>query len=186
MLVPAGAFTMGGEEPAGAVAKAFSEQAALFAAEHPAHEVRVTKPLYFGATEVTRGQFRAFVEATGYRTDAEKDGGGVTQFTTSTGGRERQMENWRADGFPGLSDDHPVLGVTWADAVAFRAWLSQKDGKVYRLPSEAEWEYACRAGTKTRYWTGDDPESLADSGSSARPGRDARPRTRSGAVSSAW
>jgi formylglycine-generating enzyme required for sulfatase activity len=60
------------------------------------------------------------------------------------------------------TDKHPVVCVSWNDAVAFCKWLSGKEGKTYRLPTEAEWEYACRAGTKTRYFSGDDPRTLAD------------------------
>ena len=57
--------------------------------------------------------------------------------------------------------DHPVVNVSWNDATAFCQWLSQKEGKTYRLPTEAEWEYACRAGSQSRYWFGSDPEDLA-------------------------
>ena len=64
---------------------------------------------------------------------------------------------------PGFAqtDDHPVVNVTWNDAVAFCQWLGRKEGKTYRLPTEAQWEYACRAGTATRYSSGDDPKLLA-------------------------
>ena len=68
--------------------------------------------------------------------------------------------SWRNAGFE-QTDEHPVVNVSWNDAVAFCKWLSRKEGKTYRLPTEAEWEYACRAGTTTRYYSGDDPETLA-------------------------
>ena len=65
------------------------------------------------------------------------------------------------------TDEHPVVNVSWNDAVACCKWLSRKEGKTYRLPTEAEWEYACRAGTTTRYYSGDDPETLAKVGNVA-------------------
>ena len=57
-----------------------------------------------------------------------------------------------------------MVNVSWNDAVGFCKWLSKKEGKTYRLPTEAEWEYACRAGTTTRYYSSDDPETLANVG----------------------
>ena len=74
--------------------------------------------------------------------------------------------SWQNAGFE-QTDEHPVVNVSWNDAVAFCKWLSQKEGKTYRLPTEAEWEYACRAGTTTRYYSGDDPETLAKVGNVA-------------------
>ena len=74
--------------------------------------------------------------------------------------------SWRNAGFE-QTDEHPVVNVSWNDAVAFCKWLSKKEGKTYRLPTEAEWEYACRAGTTTRYYSGDDPETLAKVGNVA-------------------
>jgi formylglycine-generating enzyme required for sulfatase activity/tRNA A-37 threonylcarbamoyl transferase component Bud32 len=159
--VPAGTFRMGADEEVEAAVAAFKEPKGLFLPEHPARDVTISKELLFGATEVTRGQFRAFVDATGYRTDAEKDGRGVGDFNPAFGSQGRRLDDWRGAGFTGLSDDQPVIGVSWNDANAFCEWLSKKEGRKYRLPSEAEWEYACRAGTKTRFWTGNDPESLA-------------------------
>ena len=73
---------------------------------------------------------------------------------------------WREAGFE-QTDHHPVVNVSWNDAVAFAEWLGKKEGKTYRLPTEAEWEYACRAGTTTRYFCGDDPEGLAEVGNIA-------------------
>ena len=74
--------------------------------------------------------------------------------------------SWRNAGFE-QTDEHPVVNVSWNDAKAFCEWLSKKEKKTYRLPTEAEWEYACRAGTTTRYSSGDDPETLAKVGNVA-------------------
>lgn len=73
-------------------------------------------------------------------------------------GRSPQY-SWRNPGFK-QTDDDPVVNVTWHDAVAMANWLSKKEGKKYRLPTEAEWEYSCRAGTRTRYHSGDHPATL--------------------------
>ncbi len=128
-LIPAGAFLMG--SPQAEPGRGFDEG--------PQHEVRISRPFYMGIHEVTVGNYRAFVEASGYRTDPERSGNNQTW----------KNPGWNAD------DDHPVVCVSWNDAVAFCKWLSAKEGKKYRLPTEAEWEYACRAGTKTATYFGD-------------------------------
>ncbi len=126
------------------------------------HHVHITRPFYLGESEVTRGQFGRFVSATGYRTDAERDGRGGMGWNE----RDRTIEgfkpqySWRNAGFD-QNDEHPVVNVSWNDAVAFCGWLSQEEKCFYRLPTEAEWEYSCRAGTTTLYWTGDDERTLA-------------------------
>ena len=70
-------------------------------------------------------------------------------------------KNWLNPGFA-QTDDHPVVCVSWNDAVEFCNWLSKKEGKTYRLPTEAEWEYSCRAGSKGRWSFGDDEGELLD------------------------
>ena len=166
--IPAGEFMMGGAEPAEQLVKAFAayhRKPDFFKDEYPRHRVRITKPFYLGKYEVTVGQFRRFVDAAGYKTEAERDGAGGWGYNPTTGkceGRNPKY-NWRNPGFK-QTDDHPVLNVTWNDAVAFCQWLSRKEGKTYRLPTEAEWEYAARAGTETRYSNGDDPAALAKVG----------------------
>jgi formylglycine-generating enzyme required for sulfatase activity/serine/threonine protein kinase len=137
VLIPAGAFLMG--SPDG------DDQAEED--EKPRHRVRITRRFYLGATEVTRGQFRRFVDEASYQ--------------TNTG--------WQNPGFE-QTDEHPVVNVSWKDAVAFCEWLSRKEGVTYRLPTEAEWEFACRAGTTTRFSTGDDPKGLAAVGNIGRGG----------------
>ena len=135
--------------------------------EKPQHEVRITRPFYLGVTEVTRGQFRRFVDDAGYQTEAEKDGKGGYGWNEETKKFEQNPRyTWQNAGFE-QTDEHPVVNVSWNDARAFIAWLSRKEGKTYRLPTEAEWEYACRAGTTTRYFCGDDPEGLAAVGNVA-------------------
>jgi formylglycine-generating enzyme required for sulfatase activity len=116
--------------------------------EGPQHEVVLTHPFYLGVHEVTVGQFRAFVRETGYRTDAEQGGGANRQFLDGSLKQDPQV-NWHNPSFE-QTDEHPVVDVTWNDAVAFCRWLSQKEVRDYGLPTEAEWEYACRAQTTTR------------------------------------
>jgi sulfatase modifying factor 1 len=126
----------------------------------PQHEVRISA-FYLGVTEVTRGQFRHFVRETKYKTEAENDGkGGWGWDEESRSLKQNPKYTWLNPGFE-QTDLHPVVNVTWNDAVAFCEWLSQVEDRKYRLPTEAEWEYACRARTTTKYSSGDDPESLA-------------------------
>jgi sulfatase modifying factor 1 len=130
--------------------------------ESPAHRVALTKPFDIGATEVTVGQFRAFVEATGYKTDAEKNGGALGCFPNEKNYVDRFHKadsiTWKSPGFE-QSDAHPVVAVSWNDARAFCQWLSRTENSIYRLPSEAEWEYACRAGQPSWYSWGEDPDA---------------------------
>jgi formylglycine-generating enzyme required for sulfatase activity len=151
LLIPAGKFKMGSRDSD----KDASDD------EKPQHDVEITRPFYLGKHEVTRGQFRKFIEATGHQTEAEKDGQGGSGFNKETKKFEgrRQEYTWRNAGYD-QTDEHPVGNVTWNDAKAFCDWLSQKEGKKYRLPTEAEWEYSCRATTTTRYHSGDDKETL--------------------------
>jgi formylglycine-generating enzyme required for sulfatase activity len=136
VVIPAGSFTMGSNEKA---------------TEQPIHSVTL-RSFAAGKYAVTKGQFAAFVQAKGYRTEAEQSEG----CSVWTGGKwEKQTDkNWRNVGFA-QGDDHPVVCVSWNDAQAYAQWLSQTTGKAYRLLSEAEREYAARAGTSSKYWWGD-------------------------------
>jgi formylglycine-generating enzyme required for sulfatase activity len=175
-LIPSGEFKMGSGESAEDTAAFFNKTygenvltADFFKDEHPQHRVRITKPFYLGTYHVTRGQFRQFVKDSGYKTDAEKGVGFKGAFGWDTDKKKFDLNekySWRNAGFE-QTDEHPVVNVSWNDAVAFCKWLSKKEGKTYRLPTEAEWEYACRAGTTTRYYSGDDPETLAKVGNVA-------------------
>lgn len=130
--------------------------------EMPRHEVNLTQFFYMGTTEVTVGQFRAFVEDVGYVTEAEQDvlGGWIVDPVTGEARQEAGV-NWRSPGFA-QADDHPVVQVSWVDAEAFCRWLIESEGGFYRLPTEAEWERCCRAGAATRYGFGDDAEGLRE------------------------
>jgi sulfatase modifying factor 1 len=164
-LIPAGEFMMGSDATdSDAEDEEFIDHAA---GRKEKHRVRITKPFYLGIHQVTRGQFRQFVDAARYQTEAEKDGEGGYGWNESAKKFEQNARfNWLSAGFD-QTDDHPVVNVSWNDAQAFIGWLSQKEGTTYRLPTEAEWEYACRAGTTTRYSCGHDPEGLAEVGNIA-------------------
>jgi len=162
--VPAGEFKMGNHESLEALAKVFPKyEARRFSMtdEYPLHRVKITKAFYCGAHEVTRGQFKQFVEDVAFQTEAESDGSGGWGYSKELGdfeGRNKKY-SWLDPGFD-QEDNHPVVNVTWNDAIAFCQWLGKKEDKKYRLPTEAEWEYACRAGTTGRYHFGDNPEEL--------------------------
>lgn len=142
VVIPAGGFEMG--VPADAEGAAASET--------PRREVAVALGFALGQREVTVGQFREFVNASGYVSDAEKLGGSAVYEESSGRMVERRGTNWRND-YAGARarDDLPVVHVSWNDASAYAAWLAAHTGKRYRLPSEAEYEYALRAGSSSRF-----------------------------------
>jgi formylglycine-generating enzyme required for sulfatase activity len=129
VLIPAGEFMMGSPD---------SDKDAR-PDEKPRHRVRITKPFWLGAHEVTVGQYRQFAQAASYS--------GMTLWQNA---------------FPAQTDEHPVVNVSWDDANAFCKWLSAKERKTYRLPTEAEWEYACRAGTTSRFCFGESEAGLEE------------------------
>ena len=114
--------------------------------EGPVHEVTIEVPFAIGVYEVTVAEFRRFVDETGY------SGGSSCRTYEDGEAKDRADRGWRNPGF-GQSERHPVTCVSWDDAQAYAAWLSQATGEECRLPSESEWEYAARAGTlKARPW----------------------------------
>ena len=149
-LIPAGKFMMG--SPDG--------EKDHQAEESPQHEMTISKPFYMGITHVTVDQFAAFVKDSGYKTDAEKAGWSVG-FEIKDGKIDFKKVDgcsWRNPSFD-QKGDHPVVQVSWNDAKAFCEWFSKKSGKTVVLPTEAQWEYSCRAGAKTAYPWGDDPDA---------------------------
>lgn len=149
-LIPAGKFKMGSPETEIGHRK-----------NETLHEVTISKPFYMSLTHITVGQFEAFAKANQYQTEAEiadsSEGFEISNGKLTT--KKIRGVSWRNVGFDqGL--DHPVVYVSWNDACAYCAWLSTKTGKTARLPTEAEWEYACRAGTNSAWPWGD----LADAG----------------------
>ncbi len=119
------------------------------------HRVRIERAFALGQTEVTVGEFRRFADATRYRTEAERDVGAKGCYAYDAKNDKwdwRAGLNWRKPGYE-QTDSHPVVCVSWNDANRYLGWLTKETGRNYRLPTEAEWEYAARAGTTTaRYW----------------------------------
>ena len=118
------------------------------------HQVKVSD-FYMAKYPVTVAQFETFIHETDYRTDADKDGG--SNIWKGTTVDKKTGVNWRSDTGGELQQDkqHPVIHVSWNDAAAYCEWLSKKLNWAFRLPTEAEWEYACRAGTATPFNTGE-------------------------------
>ncbi len=136
MLVPPGEFLMGStpEEIDRAVQFDASFRKESANRELPLHRVRITRPFYLAAHEVTLGQFRRFVRLTGYVTVAERAGGKGNGFDQVTGKFKTDRRfNWHNTAFP-QDDNHPVVNVSWRDAMAFCSWLTWKEGRLYRLP----------------------------------------------------
>ncbi len=147
VVIPAGSFEMG--SPA--------SEPERYSDEGPRHRVTIPRAFALGKYEVTRGQFAAFVRDTGYRAAGDcyvnVDHDGAWEKSGSHG--------WRDPTFS-QGINHPVVCVNWGDAQAYVRWVSRTTGDEYRLPSEAEWEYAARAGTTTaRYW-GESPDQACD------------------------
>ncbi len=168
VLIPPGEFDMGSTEVD--VARLMAQVRATkqpqwyidrLASEAPKHRVRITKPFWLGRHEVTRGQFRRFVEDRGYKTEAERDGKGGAGLVNRQLVQDPRFV-WNRDlGFK-EADDYPVGNVSWNDVTAFCQWLSEKEGETSYLPSEAQWEHACRAGTRTTWYCGDDEATLRE------------------------
>lgn len=146
-----GTFTMGGTD---------GPEKAWHADHRPPHQVTITRGYFLGKYEVTRGQFSAFVKATRYKTDAEKEGKATGVRSDRTFGDIPGL-HWQSPAL-GQTDDHPVSCVSWNDARAFCDWASGRTRRRVHLPTEAEWEYACRAGTTTRFHFGDDPGAMGE------------------------
>ena len=137
VLVPPGRFLMGSPEGEAERSK-----------DEVQHEVELTRPFYLAINDVTRGQFGKFVEAKGYKTEAEADGkGGYGWDADKKTFMQDPKYTWRDPGFA-QTDDDPVVEVSWNDARKYADWLGEKSGNglLYRLPTEAEWEYSCRGG----------------------------------------
>jgi formylglycine-generating enzyme required for sulfatase activity len=131
VVIPAGRFVMGAPK----------EDEDRRDDETPLHKVTIGAPFALATTEVTRDQFAAFIAATGH------DMSGDCYLADDKQGRSDDAANWQAPGFPQSGAD-PVVCVSWRDAQAYAEWLSERAGVTYRLPTEAEWEYAARAGRR--------------------------------------
>ncbi|HEY3324142.1 MAG TPA: SUMF1/EgtB/PvdO family nonheme iron enzyme [Planctomycetota bacterium] len=147
VLVPAGEFMMGSNDGEGN--------------EQPVHRVKISKPFYMAKYETTFAQFRAFAHAIQHVTEAEK--GGQAWTWKDGNGQFVKEANWKTPGFS-QEDNYPACIISWNDAREFCKWAAEKTGRNICLPSEAQWEYACRAGTTTKFNTGDQDSDLEQEG----------------------
>ena len=137
MVVPAGELMVGSPD----------DEPGRGAQEGPLHKVTIRQPFALADRWITRAQYRDFVEKAGY------DAGNNCKVWKDGKWSEEPGRSFRNPGFA-QSDDDPAVCVSYEDAKAYVAWLSKQNGRAYRLPSEAEWEYAIRAGSTTPFWWG--------------------------------
>jgi len=139
IIIPAGSFRMG----------SIRHAREFFTGEYPIHKVKIDTPFAMTTKEVSVSEFATFIDAAGYQTDAEWQGGcGYWDEEWKTD----PEKNWNNPGFP-QGNNNPVVCISWNDATAAARWLSKQTGHTYRLPTESEWEYAARAGKKgVTYW----------------------------------
>ncbi|WP_441606140.1 SUMF1/EgtB/PvdO family nonheme iron enzyme [Dyella sp. 2RAB6] len=168
VVIPTGSFSMGAPD---------SEDGHA-GAETPQHQVTIGKGFALSRAEITIGQFREFVRASGYQPDSLKLGGASVYDERSGALRDDPDASWQSDYAGRAASDErlPVVNISWNDAKAYVDWLGQRTGKRYRLPSEAEFEYALRGGTTTRYWWGNGAptrkvENLTGAGDRSQSGR---------------
>ncbi len=160
-VLHAGRFLMGSSAVDRAWAATHGGSAAAVADEAPRHAVSIPS-FAMGVSDVTRAQYAAFVRETGH---ASPVGCGRDSYKWDLD----SALSWRRPGFE-QSDRDPVVCVSWYDAQAYVRWLNDKvrtpgatrSGGPYRLPSEAEWEYAARSGTETRFWWGESDSAARD------------------------
>lgn len=128
----------------------------------PIHSVTVSS-FYIGKYELTVGEFRKFINATNYKTSAEQEG--WSYIWTGNKYDKQNGVTWEFDSYgfkrPPTQDIQPVIHVSWDDATRYCQWLSSQTGKVYRLPTEAEWEYAAKGGSKSNGYTYSGSNDLA-------------------------
>ncbi len=166
VVIPIGSFRMGAPD---------SDEGR--STQVPQHEVTIAKGFAMARSAVTVGEFRQFVRASGYVPDSVRLEGASVYDERSGSLRDDSNASWQSDYVGGKAGDNlPVVNVSWTDATAYVRWLAERTGKPYRLPSEAEFEYALRAGTDTRYWWGNGSpttpvENLTGSGDRSPNGR---------------
>ena len=146
VVIPTGSFLMG----------AADDDSSHNASEQPQHKVGIEQGFAMARSAITVGQFREFVRESGYVPDSVKQGGASVYDERSGAMRDDSSATWQDD-YAGrkAADNLPVVNISWGDGKAYADWLSQRTGRKYRLPSEAEFAYALRGGTTTRYWWGD-------------------------------
>jgi serine/threonine protein kinase len=174
-LLPAGEYQMGtpSDELESMLTRATTDaQRDYLRAEGPVRTVQFDRPFYFGATEVTFPEFRRFIEATAYRTAAERGAKGYGWHQASQTWQYDQGGSgysWRNLGDLKITDEMPVMNIAWEDALHYCDWLNTQPSPAgvslrVRLPWEREWEYAARAGSPAPWCFGDDGQLVRDYG----------------------